>query len=173
MVANMRLASFLLLAIAACAARPVGPNDVTAPAATRAALAAKPLVWSERDKTAALFPRSIGRLQIVVTPGWVEGEHYAWLISNGTDVLRVFRARSTEIGDIVDAAIKTVYPTVGTPLDQLSIGVLGVIHKPPPPPPDPGGLPELYVQDVMRKAWGIDREQVRVGAGQIGEHVGP
>jgi hypothetical protein len=170
MSVNMRLASSLLLAIAACAARP-GPNNVTAPPATRAALAARPSVWSERDKTAALFPRSIGRLQIVVTPGWAEGEHYAWLISNGTDVVRVFRARSTEIGEIVDAAIKTVYPTVGTPLDQLSIGVLGVIHKPPPPPPDPGGLPEGYVQQVMHTAWGIDQQQAKVGA-QLGGPVG-
>jgi hypothetical protein len=167
MVANLRYASLLILALAACGARPPGPS-VAVPSASRAALASKASAWAERDRSAVLFPKSIGRLQIVVTPGWAEGEHYAWLISNGTDVVRVFRARSNEIGDIVDTAIKTVYPTVGTPLDQLSIGILGSYHKPPPPPPDPGGFPEAYVQEVMHTAWGIDREQVKVGGGQVG-----
>ena len=171
MVANLRYASLLTLALVACGARPLPPNDVTAPPASRAALAAKASVWAERDRSLALFPKSIGRLQIVVTPGWAEGEHYAWLVSNGTDVIRVFRARSTEIGDIVDTAIKTVYPTVGTPLDQLSIGILGVYHKPPPPPPDPGGFPGDYVQEIMHTAWGINQQQVKVG-GQIGGPVG-
>jgi len=171
MVANLRYASLLVLALVACGGRAPAPNNVTAPPASRAALAAKPSVWAERDRSVALFPKSIGRLQIVVTPGWVEGEHYAWLVSNGTDVVRVFKARSTEIGDIVDTAIRTVYPTVGTPLDQLSIGILGSFHKPPPPPPDPGGFPGDYVQEVMRTAWGIDREQVKIG-GEIGAHAG-
>lgn len=168
-MANLRYGSVLLaVAVAACAARSPGPTAMTAPPATRAALEARPVVWAERDRSAALFPRTIRRLQIVVTPGWAEGERYAWVISNGTDVIRVFRARTTEIGDIVDTAVRTVYPTTGTPLDQLSIGVLGSIHTPPPPPPDPGGFPGGYVEEVMRTAWGIDREQV-----QIGGAVGP
>jgi hypothetical protein len=169
MVANLRYTSLLILALAACSARAIGPNDVTAPPASRTALAAKPSIWAVRDRSAVLFPKAIGRLQIVVTPGWAEGEHYAWLISNGTDVVRVFRARSTEIGNIVDTAIQTVYPTVGTPLDQLSIGILGSFHKPPPPPPDPGGFPEAYVQEVMRTAWRINREQVQVGGAAVGQ----
>lgn len=167
-MAKLRYGS-LLLAVAACAAGPRGPTEVTAPAATRAALEAKPVVWAERDKSVALFPRSIGRLQIVVTPGWAEGERYAWVVSNGTDVIRVFRARTTEIGDIVDTAIRTIYPTTGTPLDQLSIGVLGSIHAPPPPPPDPGGFPGAYVQEVMRTAWGIDRAQARINTGAVNQ----
>jgi hypothetical protein len=170
-VVNVRY-PILLNAIfaAACAAQSARPGTIaTAPPASRAALEAKPVAWTRTS--AELFPKSLGRLQIVITPGWADGEHYAWLIANGTDVIRVYRSRSQEIGEIIDAAVRTVYPTVGTPLDSLSIGVVGSIHKPPPPPPDPGGFPELYVQDVMRTAWGIDREQVKVGA-QLGGPVG-
>lgn len=167
MVVNVRYTVLLILTATACAARAPAPGAVTAPPASRAALEVKPVVWAERDKTAVLFPKSIRRLQIVVTPGWAEGERYAWVISGGTDVIRVFRARSNEIGDIVDTAIRTVYPTVGTPLDQLSVGVLGSIHTPPPPPPDPGGFPGTYVQQVMRTAWGMNREQAQID-GEIG-----
>src|SRR5215471_1710457 len=144
-VVNVRYASLLIATVFACAGRPA-PTGLVAPPATRAALEAKPVAWAKRDTSVALVPRSLGRLQIVITPGWNAGEHYAWLITNGTDVIRVFRCAGTEIGELVDAAIHTVYPTVGTPLDQVSFGVVGSIHTPPPPPPDPGGFPGDYVQ---------------------------
>lgn len=164
---NVRYPILLSMILAtACGAQSPRPAPITemAPPASRAALEAKPVAWATRDTSVPVFPRSIGRLQIVITPGWVEGEHYAWLITNGTDVIRVYRSRSTEIGDIVDAAVRTIYPTAGTPLDKLSIGVVGSIHKPPPPPPDPGGFPGDYVQQVMRTAWGMNREQIQLNA---------
>src|SRR5262245_20214875 len=153
-VVNVRYARLLIaVTMAACAGRSGGATTIaTAPPASRAALAAKPVVWAKRDTSVAVLPKSIGRLQIVITAGWTAGEHYAWLVSNGSDVIRVYRCASTEIGDIMDAAIKTVYPTVGTPIDKISFGVVGSIHAPPPPPPDPGGFPGDYVQQVMRTA---------------------
>ena len=155
-----------VIVAAACGAQSARPAPITemAPPASRAALEAKPTAWAARDTSVPLFSRSIGRLQIVITPGWAAGEHYAWLITNGTDVISVFRSRSSEIGDIVDAAVRTIYPTAGTPLDKLSIGVVGSIHKPPPPPPDPGGFPGDYVQQVMRTAWGMNRQQAQLDA---------
>jgi hypothetical protein len=165
-VVNVRYARLLIaMTMAACAARAGGPATVAAaPPASREALAAKPMVWAKRDTSVPLLPTSIGRLQIVITPGWAAGEHYAWLVSNGSDVIRVYRCASTEIGDIVDTAIKTIYPTVGSPLDKISFGVVGSIHAPPPPPPDPGGFPGDYVQQVMRTAWGMNRQQAQIDA---------
>jgi hypothetical protein len=171
-VVNVRHPMLLsVILVAACAAQAGRPGTVaTAPPANRAALEAKAVAWTRTS--AELFPRSPARVQIVITPGWADGQHYAWLIANGTDVIRVYRSTGSEISDIVDAAIRTVYPTTGTPLDQLSIGIVGSFHKPPPPPPDPGGFPEAYVQEVMRTAWGIDRQQMLVGGTQIGDQVG-
>jgi hypothetical protein len=164
-VVNVRYATLLITMMAACAGRSSGPTTAAiAPPASRAALEAKPVAWAKRDMSVPLLPTSIRRLQIVITPGWTAGEHYAWLISNGSDVVRVYRAAGTEIGDIVDAAIKTVYPTVSSPLDKISFGVVGSIHAPPPPPPDPGGFPGDYVQQVMRTAWGMNREQAQIDA---------
>jgi len=168
-VLHVRCVSFLIiLAAAACAAGTT--QQPTAPKASRAALDVKPIVWAARDRSEAVLPASVRRVQVVITRGWAKDEHYAWLVSNGTDVIRLYRCTSAEIGDIVEAAVRTVYPTKGTPLDAMSLGVLGSIHTPgPPPPPDPGGVPELYVQHVMKTAWGMNQEQVQID----GKATGP
>jgi hypothetical protein len=160
-VVNVRFASLLIVLLTSCAARPAPSTGASGPPATRAALDARPVVW-KRDSSVALLPTSIRRLQIVITRGWSAGERYAWLISDGTDVIRVYRCASTEVSEVIDAAMRTVYPTVGSPLDKISFGVVGSIHAPPPPPPpDPGGFPGIYVQQVMHTAWGMNREQVQ------------
>ena len=158
---NVRSASVLIMMVTAACATGSAPPAV-APKASRAALDAKPVLWNSRDPSVPVVPTSIKHLQVVITGGWSKDEHYAWLISDGTDVIRLYRCSGTEISDIVEAAVRTVYPTKGTPLDAMSIGVLGAIHNPgPPPPPDPGGVPELYVQQVMKAAWGMNQEQVQ------------
>src|SRR5215468_6761663 len=96
-VENVRTTSLLITMVFACAARPPAPTNAVAPPATRAALEAKPVAWAARDRSAALLPRAPGRVQIVVTPGWSAGEHYGWVIRNGTDVVKVFRCAGTEI----------------------------------------------------------------------------
>lgn len=166
-VLNVWCSSVLFIAMAACAARPAA-TTIAAPPASRAALESKPVAWAERDRSIALVPRSIRRVQLVITPGWAAGQHYAWLISNGTEVIRVYRCAGTEIGEVVEAAVRTVYPTGSTPLDNLSFGVLGSIHTPPPPPPDPGGFPGDYVQQVMRTAWGMNHEQAQIDREAVG-----
>jgi hypothetical protein len=169
MVPNMRYASLVIFVMsAACAARSAAPTAAptaapsAAPPASRAALEAKPVVWARRDPAVAVIPLTIERLQVIITPGWARGEHFAWLISNGTEVIRVYRCASTEIGEVVDAAIRTIYPTVGTPLDQASFVIVGSIHTPPPPPPDPSGFPGIYVEQVVRTAWNMNREQIQI-----------
>jgi hypothetical protein len=84
-------------------------------------------------------------------------------------VLRVYHSVGAEIGDIVKEVGNQVYPTVGTPLDQLSFGVLGSFKQPPPPPPpDPGGFPIDYVQSVMNAAWHINQQSLQFDGAAVG-----
>ncbi|TMQ15531.1 MAG: hypothetical protein E6J90_07680 [Deltaproteobacteria bacterium] len=164
---NLSIVSLPLCAvIAACGARPLPP-----PVSPKV-LEAKVEVW-KRDATPLTLPAAVRRMQLIVTPGWAKDEHVAWLISNGSDVLRVFRCTSLERAELIDIATRATFSTSETPLDHISFSVLGSINKPPPPPPDPGGipqglvvskLPKIYVQRVFDAAWNLNAEQVRIDA---------
>ena len=151
--------SMLLIGVfvAACAARTGGPPE--APKPSREALAAKPIEWSQRERGAALVPASVKRLQMVITPGWEKGEHLAWLISDGTEVIAVYHSTGNSVGEIVDAVAHVVYASEGGVADRLSWVLMGAFNpRPPPPPPGPGGMPQIYVEQVMGTAWRLNRQ---------------
>jgi len=170
-VVNLRYASLLMmLTIAACAARAAAPVAV-APRASRAVLDTKAVTWSARDPKIELIPAHVRNLQLVVTRGRVANERFAWLISNGTDVIRVYHATSNaEAADIVAELGKMVFPTVAHPGDDIEWGGTGSVHAPGPAPPGPPGFPDAYVQQVMDIAWGMHRQQVQHGA-EVGAPV--
>jgi hypothetical protein len=143
------------------------------PKPSPAALAAKPVAFTRRDQITAVLSTSITHLQLVITRGWARDEHFAWLISDGTNVLSVYHiTASNQLGDVIGAVVNTVYPTVGTPLERASFGVMGSIHAPPPPPPpEPGGFPQIYVEQVLTAAWRMNQEQVRLATPAAGGQI--
>ena len=161
-------ASLLLISvmITACGARSAGPP--AAPKASRAALAAKPIEWSKRDPAVPIWPASVSHGQLIVTGGWAQGEHYAWAISEGTDVVAVYRCTTDQLGEIIDLAGRAFRPTVSKPGDEASFVILGSFKQPPPPPPDPGGFPGPYVEQVLHAAWTANYEATALGAKQVG-----
>lgn len=156
---NLRTASLLLLVLTAgCVTAAVA--SPTPPRASRAALEARAVEWRERDPRAALLPAGIRHAQIVVTRGRDANERFAWLISEGTDVLQVFRVDFRELGDFTAAIGDTVFTPIGSPGDSLSWVIVGSIHAPGPNPPGPPGFPDDYIQKIMDHAWNINREQI-------------
>jgi hypothetical protein len=147
---------WISLMIAACGARSAGPP--AAPKASTAALAARPIDWARRDPAAPVVPASVTHLQLIITPAWAKGEHFAWLVSSGTEVVVVYHCTTAEIGAIIDVSRRAFVPTEGSPLDKTSYGVLGSFNPPPPPPPDPGGFPGPYVESVLHAAWSMNYE---------------
>ena len=162
MVKSQMLILSVVVMITACGAHTTKPQ--VAPQPSAAALAAKPVLWSTREPTARLIPVSTRRVQLIITPGWTKGEHFAWLISDGSDVLAVYKANGSDLSDIVAGVVHSYYPTVANPTDKVSISVMGSFHAPPPPPPDPPGFPGVYVQEVMHAAWTMNRESARFDA---------
>jgi hypothetical protein len=165
---------FLVAMLAACGAHGGQPNPSdsgqpsgSAPRATREALAAKPVDWSKRDPAEAVVPTTTRHVQVLVTPGWAREEHYVWVVSDGTEVLRVFRTAGAEVSEAIGAAMRTYYPSQGTPLDAQSFVMLGSFKLPPPPPPDPGGLPGDYVERVMRDAWNLNQQALQAELGGV------
>lgn len=178
---NVRVPIWILMACAvtACAARAAGPATVlAAPPPSQQVLATKVVAWS-RDMAPRALPAQTKRVQLIITPGWARDEHYAWLISGGTELIAVFRCTTTQRSEIFDAASRLVMPTVGTPLDKIAFGVLGSIKPPPPPPPDPGGepglvverLPRAYVLGVLQDARNLNAEQARIEGEAAGAAV--
>jgi hypothetical protein len=164
-VLNLRTPIFLLLlatlaSLVSCHSASAGP--AIAPEVSRATLSIQPTVWAQRDRNITIVPRTVTRLQIVITRGWTRSEHLAWVIAEGSRALAVYRTNTAELGDVFGELSDLVASTTGTPLDQLSYTIMGSFKQPPPPPPpDPGGLPEMYVREVMRTAWSMDQEAVR------------
>jgi len=147
----------MMVMIAACGASAMAPP--VAPRPTRASLDAKAVAWSERDPKAAVVPADVRRLQLVITRGRTESERFAWLVSNGTDVIRVYHTTTVEVGELVGTVIRTVYPTGGSPIDKLDWTITGSVHAPGPTPPGPPGFPGDYVEQVMNLAWAINHQQ--------------
>ncbi|HEX7837793.1 MAG TPA: hypothetical protein VF469_10035 [Kofleriaceae bacterium] len=169
---NVRVPIWILMACAvtACAVRAAGPTTATVvPPPSQQVLATKVVAWS-RDMAPRALPAQVKRVQLILTPGWAEDEHYAWLISDGTELVAVYRCTAGQRGEILDVTSRLVMPVVGTPLDKIAFGVLGSIKPPPPPPPGPGGepglaverLPQAYVQGVRQAAWNLNAEQQRI-----------
>jgi len=156
-VVKLRWSMLIGIFVAACGARSGGPPQ--APKPTREALAAKPIEWSQREPGSVLIPASVKRLQMIITPGWENGEHLAWLISDGTEVVAVYHSKGNSIGEIVDAVTHLIYASGGGVADRLSWVLMGSVNpRPPPPPPGPGGLPQIYVEQVMGTAWRLNRQ---------------
>ena len=170
MPVNVRVPIWILMACAvtACAARAAGPTTV-APPPSQQVLATKVVAWS-RDAAPRALPAQARRVQLIITPGWAEDEHFAWLIANGTELVAVFHSTTTQRSEIVEVVSRLVMPTAGTPVDKLGFGVLGSVTPKPPPPPYPGGIPGLeverlprsYVQGVFQLAWNLNGEQERL-----------
>lgn len=105
------------------------------------------------------WPREARRRQLVITNGWSRGDHYAWLIAEGTKVVSVYHLRTgADLDSLLTRAGRgLVGASMGSPLDKASWSIAGVIVVPdPPPPPEPGGFPLWYVQRVMDTAWSLD-----------------
>lgn len=141
--------------IAACAGRAGGRP--MSPRPSPAALATTDVEWSKRVPTASLWPASARHLQLIITAGNQRGQHYAWFITNGTDVVAAYNVRDVELGDLIIKAVTDAQPTVAMPGASASFGVLGSIWGPGPPRP-PHAFPEPYVVRVLDQAWRMNRE---------------
>lgn len=163
----MKLRSALLLlslAIAGCAAHAQGVGDGSKP--TREALDARPVPW----KTGSLdmVPTTIRHLQVIITPGFLRGQKFAWFTAGGRDVVVVFSASSSDIAEMSDELSNRYFPEQGVPGDRRSYIILGSLKGPGgPPDPGPGGFPEAYVVMVMHAAFDTNLAQVHVDEAQI------
>jgi hypothetical protein len=149
----------LSLVLAGCAAHAQGVTEGYKP--TKEALEARPIPW----KTGALelVPQAIRHLQVVMTPGFRKGEHFAWFLAGGRDVVVVFSASSSDLDEMGTELSNRYFPEQEIPGDSRSYVILGVL-KGPGGPPDPGpvGFPELYVGMITRAAFDANVAQVHV-----------
>ena len=151
--------------VTACCPGAVGPPP--APPLSPGVFAARVVPWDARDTAPLVLPAQARRVQLIITPGWAADEHFAWLISNGTDVAVVYRCTASQRAEIVEVANRAFVAAAGSPLDKASWVILGSTKPNPPPPPDPGGdhgdrveyLPRVYVQNVVNTAWEVNRQQ--------------
>jgi len=163
---KLRSALLLLsLVLAGCAAHAQGMTEGYQP--TKEALEARPIPW----KTGALelVPQTIRHLQVVMTPGFQKGEHFAWFLAGGRDVVVVFSASSSDLDEMSTELANRYFPEEGVPGDTRSYVILGAIKGPGnPPDPGPGGFPEFYVVMVMRASFEANVMQVHVDEAQVG-----
>jgi hypothetical protein len=153
---NLRWSMLVCAVLAACQPRPPEPQI------PRSAFAAKPAAWSRTSLEALTVPKTAKHLQLIVTPGWAKGEHFAWLIADGTEVLAVYRTLTSELGEVIDEASHRYFSNVPSIIDSRSFVILGSYKPPPPPPPDPGGFPGGYVQSIMLTAQALNKEALRL-----------
>lgn len=152
------------LVVGACAARSPGPGPVRARAVVpESARSAKPVAWSARAPEDRPW-RITKRLQLVTSPGRTRGEHFAWVIANGNQLLRVYQVSSrAELAALVGAvSLDRIDYAEGSAYDNpANWGVAGSIIKipPPPPPPEPGGFPLFYLEQVFDAAQAMDQAQ--------------
>jgi hypothetical protein len=157
---KLRSALLLLsLALAGCAAHAQGVPDGSKP--TREALEARPVPW--RTGSLQMVPETIRHLQVIITPGFQRGQHFAWFTAGGRDVVVVFSGSSSDIDEMNNELNNRYFPEQGLPGDRRSYVILGSL-KGPGGPPDPGpvGFPELYVVMVMRAAFDANILQIHV-----------
>jgi hypothetical protein len=160
----------MALFVAACGAR-AAPPPAQAPS-LHGGPAAHPIAWASRDRTMPIVAPTVHHLQMLITRGWRSGEHYVWLVSRGSDLISVYRATQSELGEVLDEVTHRYYPTVGNPTDQASYIILGSFKPPPPPPPDPGGIPDEIVRQVMSAAAAMERESAHFDGRPAGQAIG-
>jgi hypothetical protein len=148
---------------AACAPRSAGPGFPSPPAASAAALAAKPVEWSKRGSGPLVWPAQVRHVQVIITHGWDKGERFVWLVANGTDVVSVFDTTTEDVVAVVDAAVNAYRPVISTPIDSASFGILGSTYSPPPPRPQLT-LPKVFVEHALGMAWRINLAAERAEA---------
>lgn len=166
---NLRTAYLLLMsiALAACAAHAQGVSE--GPKPSPKALEAKPVPW--RTGALEMVPTTIQHLQVIVTPGYRKGEHFAWFTAGGSDVVVVFRASDSDVDEMNDEINQRYVASAGTiPGDRRSWVIYGT-YKGPGGPPDPGptGFPEAYVVIVMRLAFDLNLAAIHLdeAAGRV------
>lgn len=166
---KLRYVSLLMsLAIAACTAHAQGVTDGSKP--TREALNARPIPW----KTGSLdmVPTTILHLQVIVTPGYSRGSHFAWFFAGGRDVVVVFSASSSDIDEMNSELDHRYFPTEGSIGDRRSFVILGSYKGPGgPPPPDPGGFPVSYVEMVTQAAFDTNIAEVHIDEARAGTAI--
>src|SRR5262245_54501709 len=157
-----RIAWLISLAMVACTPIP----QPQPPRPSRTALEAKPIPW--KTGSLSLVPATVQHLQVVVTPGYVKGQQFAWLVANGTDVAVVFSGSSADVAELSAELAHRYFvaePVIG---DRRSYVILGSYHGPLPPPPDPPGFPGLYVEEVLALAFHANLAQTKLDEAAVG-----
>lgn len=161
---NRHSIALLILSIAACG----GGHKTVANPEARAITATE---WSKRDASAPLWPETATRVQIVVTNGWSAGEHFMWVIAEGTKPVAVYRVGASDLSDMRSRLADYVKAEGMNPLLSISNGGQGIILGPPPPPPiGPNGVPLTVVKAVIDYATHLDRESGRLDRELYGAH---
>jgi hypothetical protein len=165
MLVKLRSALLLLsLALAGCAAHAQGVSDGSKPSAE--ALSARPIPW--KTGSLQLVAEDIRHLQVIITPGFQRGQHFAWFTAGGREVVVVFSGSSTDIDEMSNELNGRYYPEQGLPGDRRSFVILGSLKGPGnPPDPGPGGFPEAYVVMVMRAAFDANIMQIHLDEARI------
>ena len=155
---NLRTVCLLMsIATAACAAHAQGVSEGSQP--TREALNVKPIPW--KTGSLDLVPTTIQHLQVIVTPGFLRGQHLAWFTAGGKEVVVVFSASTSDVDEMSDELNRRYFPEQGVPGDKRGFVIYGTFKGPGgPPPPDPGGFPVAYVELVMQAAFDINVAQI-------------
>ena len=157
----MKLRSALLLlslVLAGCAAHAQG---VTEAKPTKEALEARPVPW--KTGSLQLVPETIRHLQVVMTPGFRRGAHFAWFLAGGKELVIVFSGSSSDIDEMSTELANRYFPEEGVPGDTRSYVIVGIL-KGPGGPPDPGpiGFPEVYVGMILKAALEINVAQIHI-----------
>jgi hypothetical protein len=134
--------------------------------ATRDALSARPVPW--RTGSLQMVPETIRHLQVIITPGFQRGQHFAWFIAGGRELVVVFSGNSTDVDEMGTELSDRYFPEQGLPGDQRSYVILGILKGPGgPPDPGPGGFPEAYVNMVVRASVDANIMQIHVDEARI------
>jgi hypothetical protein len=163
---KLRSALLLLsLALVGCAAHAQGVSEGSKP--TREALEARPIPW--KTGSLQMVPETILHLEVIITPGFQRGQHFAWFIAGGRELVVVFSGNSTAVDEMSSELSERYFPEEGgAPGDRRSYVILGTIKGPGgPPDPGPGGFPEAYVVMVMRAAFDANILQIHVDEARI------
>jgi hypothetical protein len=133
--------------------------------------AMKATEWSARDAAAPLWPATAKRVQLIVTSAWSAGDHFVWVIGDGTKPIAVYHAGPKEIADVMSRLGELVKAEVESPLLAISHGGQGIVIGPPPPPPDgPLGIPPYVVRAVVDYAGQLDRTSRQLDRELLGAH---
>ncbi|NVB83829.1 MAG: hypothetical protein HOV81_35975 [Kofleriaceae bacterium] len=159
----MKMCSLSLLVVAACASG--GHKPVVSPEARDI----KATEWSKRDAAAPLWPETAKRVQVIVTGGWSAGEHFVWVVAEGTKPVAVYHVGTSDLADMRSRLGDLVKAELMNPLLSLANGGQGVILGPPPPPPiGPLGFPLRVVNAVVSYAAHLDRESQQLDRELLG-----